>query len=435
MPLRRASRPGASDSFASFGESPLSDEKVASSVRSGPGWPAVPPAWAVDGVSENVGTSIDACAGTAIRADASTPDTGPIKKRAAAALSARACSGRSGRDTWTDTSLVELTWSGTLHHPAVRGGRARARHRSDARDKMLGPVADPLSSLAPEQHALLSLVLSQGRSYDEIAEILGMDPAGIRERAHTAARSIMGAANQLPPDAYARIVDYLLGDQGVSERARTRAELESSAAASEWASSLAAVLAPLADGPLPTVPAAAAAAEVSPEPPRKRARRRPPLAPTLSLVAAFAAVAALVAILSSGRGHTRAAQPHRATASGGHVARTVRRLILAPAGANHRAFGAAVVVRQSGGLLLLVQAKGLAPNHGDSYAVWLVNTPADARLLGFVSPAVGGAGTFSSGVPLPDDAVRFHNLEVTRETSSSPSIPGPAVLSCTLSLS
>jgi hypothetical protein len=85
--------------------------------------------------------------------------------------------------------------------------------------------------------------------------------------------------------------------------------------------------------------------------------------------------------------------------------------------------------------LLLLQARGLRPNHGDSYAVWLFNTPTDSRLLGFVSPLVGPDGTFSSGISLPDDAVRFRTLVVTRETRPRPSVPGQSILRSPLSLS
>jgi hypothetical protein len=118
--------------------------------------------------------------------------------------------------------------------------------------------------------------------------------------------------------------------------------------------------------------------------------------------------------------------------------RTVDQLVLAPAGSgsgNRRAAGAGAVLSQAGTMLLLLQAHGLSPNHGNSYAVWLFNTPGDSRLLGFVSPPVGRSGKFSSGTTLPDDAVRFHSVIVTRELGRSPIAPGPVVLRAPLSLS
>jgi hypothetical protein len=126
--------------------------------------------------------------------------------------------------------------------------------------------------------------------------------------------------------------------------------------------------------------------------------------------------------------------PGRAAAKGAPAAKTISRLVLRPAGSDKSAVGAGAVMRQAGGLVLLLQARGLTPNAGDSYAVWLYNAPGDDRLLGFVSPAVGSDGTFSSGAALPRDAVRFQTLLITRETSARPSKPGPAVLRSKLSL-
>jgi hypothetical protein len=131
-----------------------------------------------------------------------------------------------------------------------------------------------------------------------------------------------------------------------------------------------------------------------------------------------------------------------ATASGrkGRRTRTVstrsilQRLTLSNTGAQPRATGEAAVVQQGDTLLLLLQGKGLAPNDHNYYAVWLYNSQVDNELLGLVSPAVGAAGTFSSGTTLPDDAVRFHSLVVTLETTDSPSAPGRKIFSSPLSV-
>jgi hypothetical protein len=135
----------------------------------------------------------------------------------------------------------------------------------------------------------------------------------------------------------------------------------------------------------------------------------------------------LIVVLSSGSGH-----PPRATDPG----RTIKRLVLSPAGTDRAALGAAAIVRPArGGLVLMLQGRGLPANQNDSYAVWLFNKPGDSRLLGFISPAVGATGTFSSGTPLPNDAVHFRELIVTLETTSRPVVPGPAVLKARLRLS
>jgi hypothetical protein len=259
--------------------------------------------------------------------------------------------------------------------------------------------------------------------------------------------------------------------------------LRASEIARGWASELAAALAPLAKTPLPAIPgdgrpsvftaeaeadAAAPAraavpaaappvraaprapvartpfdsAPTPPPPPDPKRRRLPPLPPRRFAVPGMAAVAAIVVIvvllvvLAGGGSPKGGALAAAARAAAGGQATQTRKLVLEPAGADRHALGAGAVVRQrSGSLLLLLQARGLTPNsHQDSYAVWLFNTSSDARLLGFVSPAVGAAGTFSSGVTLPDDAFRFHTLLVTLEQSSQPTSPGPAVLRTPLSL-
>jgi hypothetical protein len=150
------------------------------------------------------------------------------------------------------------------------------------------------------------------------------------------------------------------------------------------------------------------------------------------VIGGLVAVVAIVVLIIVLSGSSTA----RPSGSTGHAGQTLRKLVLAPAGSDRNALGAGDVIRQKGGsLLLLLQAHGLAANsHRDSYAVWLFNAPGDARLLGFVSPGVGAAGTFGASVTLPDNAFRFHALLVTLEQTFQPTSPGPAVLRAPLSL-
>ncbi len=180
-----------------------------------------------------------------------------------------------------------------------------------------------------------------------------------------------------------------------------------------------------------------------PSPPR-RGPPRGPLAAALSV--ALLAIIALVIVLATSGGGSKSSSstsasappttPATHTTATSHAARTIEKLVLQAAGSAHNAVGAGAVVRQKdGSLLLLIQARGLTPNsHHNAYAVWLVNTSSDARLLGFVKPAVGASGTFSSGTTLPSDASRFHSLVVTIERSSQPTSPGPEALRTPLSL-
>ena len=309
-----------------------------------------------------------------------------------------------------------------------------------------------VEALRPEAQAILSLILTQGQSYSEIAEVLGLDVGRVRQRAHEAV-DLLAPGGPLRPQR-ARITDYLLGELPVSERFRARAELADAPDARAWAQRVVEAVAPLAATPLPAIPDPAANAQANAAPSPADAPDPPsPLCPPPPMrlsgqqlqtprhrrwivgtaVVSGLVLAAVIVLVVTGGGSSR-----RAPASAGKVqsaGRTVRHLVLAPAGNDRKAVGEAAIVRQKKGMVLLLQGRGLPANRDDFYGVWLVNSAADAHLLGFISPAVGASGTFSSGASLPDDAVRYHELVITVETTSQPPAPGPPILHSALSLS
>jgi len=124
-----------------------------------------------------------------------------------------------------------------------------------------------LEPLAPDQRAVVSLVLQQGRSYDEIASMLGIAPDAVRARAH-AGLAALAPANGLPPEITGPIADYLLGQQPPRDAEATRGLLAESAPARGWAAGVAEHLAGVAPNGLPEVPGVdePAAAE-PPDPP------------------------------------------------------------------------------------------------------------------------------------------------------------------------
>ena len=67
-----------------------------------------------------------------------------------------------------------------------------------------------LDNLPGDQRAVLEMVLARGRSYDEIARLLSLDRAKVRERAQIAVDTI-GPHTEVPPEQQHRIADYLLG--------------------------------------------------------------------------------------------------------------------------------------------------------------------------------------------------------------------------------
>src|SRR5437764_7199433 len=113
-----------------------------------------------------------------------------------------------------------------------------------------------LDSLPPDQRAVLQMVLGRGRGYDEIAKMLQIERADVRQRA-LAALDALGPGTRVPAERRALITDYLLGQlpAGVGEEARE--SLARSPTERAWARVVASELQSMSSGPLPEIPAAA----------------------------------------------------------------------------------------------------------------------------------------------------------------------------------
>jgi hypothetical protein len=118
-----------------------------------------------------------------------------------------------------------------------------------------------IESLPPDQRAVLQLVLQRGRSYDDIAQLLSIDPAAVRQRAHAALDAI-GPGTRVDADRRAQIADYLLGQQSEGDAAQTREHMAGSASERAWGRVVASELTTFAPGSLPEIPA-----EGAPDPP------------------------------------------------------------------------------------------------------------------------------------------------------------------------
>src|SRR5438105_231860 len=114
-----------------------------------------------------------------------------------------------------------------------------------------------LDNLPPDQRAVLQMVLSRGRGYDEIAKMLQIDRADVRQRA-LEALDALGPGTRVPAERRALITDYLLGQQPDRVGEETREELARSPSERAWARVVASELQSLAEEPLPEIPAAAA---------------------------------------------------------------------------------------------------------------------------------------------------------------------------------
>jgi hypothetical protein len=120
-----------------------------------------------------------------------------------------------------------------------------------------------LDNLPADQRAVLQLVLQRGRGYDEIARLLSMDRAAVRERALNAFDAL-GPQTGVGDQRRALITDYLLGQLPPAVTREVRDHLAVTPSERAWARVLAAELTPLSSRPLPEIPTEVSR---SPEPP------------------------------------------------------------------------------------------------------------------------------------------------------------------------
>jgi hypothetical protein len=317
------------------------------------------------------------------------------------------------------------------------------------------------------------LVLRRGRSYDEIAELLSIDRAGVRQRA-LAAFDALGPKTRVAANRRALIADYLLDALPTGVAEEVREHLLGSATERAWARAVASELQGLSERPLPEVPANGRAPRSKGErakPARATAKRsrsgraaEVPVAAALSngtprekrrasrlggtvllaLAAAVAIALVLVFVVFTGGGHHQARHPAARTAPAASNSCTAAangiklcaQIKLSPpsGGTSPIGVGAIVVVQKKDALVL--RAQGLAPNGAhpiNRYAVWLYNSPTDRVLVGVVKQAVGKNGQLETGGGIPANYPHYHHLLLTLETSARPSRPGTVVLEGTRS--
>jgi hypothetical protein len=337
-----------------------------------------------------------------------------------------------------------------------------------------------LDSLPADQRAVLQLVLQRGRSYDDIATLLKIERAAVRERA-LSALDALGPQTGLATERRALITDYLLGQLPPQVAETTRERLSHSSAERAWARVVASELAPIASGPLPEIPVEAAEPERRTEPPRREpepeyrteprrepepereparsddeleavpstagrsaaaterrprsSRRGGALLLGLGGLIALAAIAAVVIILvnNGGSKHHASATTASHTPTTGTTTtptRVVGRVNLSSPGGSGSTKGIAEVIRQGNLLGIALVAQNVPANSkSNAYAVWLYNSPTDAHLLGFVNARVGNNGRLSTAGQLPSNASRYKNVIVTLETQATPHQPGQIILS------
>jgi len=330
--------------------------------------------------------------------------------------------------------------------------------------------ASAFDRLAPDQRAAVELVLRQGRSYGELAEMLGMPEDTIRARARNGLTGL--APDQLPPPRVGEIADWLLGQQSEAHGARTRALLLSDPSASRWAATVADALRTAQGGEsvpaLPTAPdeattrvngsAHATAGEAATArddaarpggattaadgggPPSGDATAAdgggPPssdagdpaassggssrLGGALLIGAAVILVAAVLVFVFTRGDDTPdpAAEAPVATATATATPAASANDILLKGPAGSKAVGLMRLFQANDGTVrFAIAAQGVTPNAaGETYSLWFRKSDGSAQLLGDVKDPVGEKGELTSAGPSNDDVDKFPQWFATYDT-------------------
>lgn len=343
-----------------------------------------------------------------------------------------------------------------------------------------------LDALPPDQRAVLQLVLRQGRTYGQLADLLKIDPRVVRERARLGAETLVPPPANLDADDRVEIVDYLLGQDPLG-----RELLDESAPARGWAAELSTVLSPLARNPLPEVtvagaaPAAQAAAPVAaaptalagetrsqtaaePETPEEAERERGKLAAAAADVRSSRLGGALliggigifviilvVVLLGSGSKDdggtstpdtTSTAAQTTTTGTTGTTGTSTTASTPKPLGtanlkaaqAGSKAVGVAQLLEQGTTAGFVVAAKGVTTVPNTYHGVWLSGSGVKPLFLGSVRNQDVKTGRISAVAPVPKTIKAYDTMLITQEpitaSKKAPTTPGQTVLSGPLKL-
>ncbi len=290
-----------------------------------------------------------------------------------------------------------------------------------------------LDDLPPDQRAVLLLLVQQGKSHAEIAELLGIPERAVRDRAHAGLETLAqgsGAGTPAPESPPAKAPSGRSRASGATRRS-ARPPSDPSASPGPPASST-----PAGGGDSADVSSSLRSSQ-SP----LRGPRRPASRPGASrragalLLGAIVLVIVVVVILvtSGGSSSNNAASTSTSSTSAAGQPHVDKQLNLTATEPGSSAVGIAEVLSQGSKYAFFVAAEHLPPTTGFFYAAWLYNSPTDARVLGR-APAVTSNGRLQAVGALPANAAHYRQMLITRETSTKPSHPGPIVLSGPFSL-
>jgi hypothetical protein len=307
-------------------------------------------------------------------------------------------------------------------------------------------MASP-DSLEDGQRAVLQLLLRRGKTYDELAVMLKTDAAVVRNRARSAVAALGPDSSEIAPARRDEVADYLLGQQGASQRVATREYLEGSAAGRAWARGAAAALEPLGGDALPDIPAEREeVAKAFDALARRTARQAEVLRSsklgTRLMIAGVGVIVGIAIILalrlvggddpeSTATPSRTTSVPVRTTPTGDKYEVYAQGTLLAPKGGDKDAKGEVAIFHfpESDQYRFGLQATGLPPSRqGSAYGVWLYTSDEQKQFLGFPSTRVGKNGKLETVSELSPDTPAYAAVLLTRETADKPTKPGRLVL-------
>jgi Sigma-70, region 4 len=284
--------------------------------------------------------------------------------------------------------------------------------------------------LSDEQRAIVELVLRQGKSYDELSDMLGLPETRVRELARDALVDLAPiTARGVEEDWRGQLADYVLGQQAGPEATATRGHLRRSEAARSWTRSLLDGLEQLyPNGNVPAIPDGERGRRGAAAAPRPggggeagtralgagtaaAAGRRRLLVAAGALLALILVVVLLwpVGVLTGGDDEEPSeasagsqSQPQQPQGGDGGPISTATQ-------------GQAVIARQEGATQILVTATGLEPStQNTAYQVYLANSEEDRRSLG--ATVTDQQGNLQAGAPLPRNFENYEFIDLASVT-------------------
>ena len=310
--------------------------------------------------------------------------------------------------------------------------------------------------LAADQRAIIEIVLRQGKSYEQIGEMLDLPPARVRELAREALGQLAPTtADLVDPQWRGQVADYILGEQTGPEAQATRGHLKRSEPARIWAYSLLDALADFYDaGSRPEIPvgeagggrsrtrAAASNGDdagsplASPRRTRSSGQLSPEARSALMRRRIIGAIAGLVVlgllifgatkIFGGDDDNGKKAAASTGTTTGTNTTQSqgqgqvVAQAVLAPIGKSFKGTGAALVYQSGKQALAVVRAKLPASSGKNKYVLWLYNN--DKQLAPLAADVTDKQGNFQGAAALPNGWQNYRFFDLTYQSTSGKNV-------------